>query len=82
MVIWGGYTGSAMLNTGGRYHPGSDAWAATTTTGAPAGLALHTAVWTGKELIVWGGTENNSSVAGSGGRYRIVYPLYLPFIAK
>ena len=32
-----------------------DTWTATTTTGAPDGRADHTAVWTGSEMIVWGG---------------------------
>ena len=26
-----------------------------TTTGAPTARAIHTAVWTGSEMIVWGG---------------------------
>ena len=32
-----------------------DTWA-TTSINAPAGRSLHTAVWTGSEMIVWGGT--------------------------
>jgi hypothetical protein len=30
-------------------------WTATSTTNAPAGRSTHTAVWTGSEMIVWGG---------------------------
>ena len=30
-----------------------------TTTGAPAARGYHTAVWTGSEMIVWGGYYNN-----------------------
>jgi N-acetylneuraminic acid mutarotase len=33
----------------------SDSWTATTMTGAPSARALHTAVWTGSRMIVWGG---------------------------
>ena len=33
-----------------------DSWTATNTI-APAGRAAHTAVWTGSEMIVWGGRE-------------------------
>ena len=45
-----------------------DAWAATSTVNAPTARDLHTAVWTGSEMIVWGGT-NFSSYLNTGGRY-------------
>ena len=69
MIIWGGssYLGQTFSNTGGRYNPTTDSWRATTTTNAPGARVLHTAVWTGSEMIVWGG-----SVFGplnTGGRY-------------
>ena len=54
MIVWGG-TGGSFLNTGGRYNPITDGWTATSATGAPTGRGLHTAVWTGSEMIVWGG---------------------------
>jgi hypothetical protein len=34
-------------------------WTATTITDAPAHRELHTAVWTGIEMIVWGGTASS-----------------------
>ena len=43
-------------NTGGRYDPGTDSWTATSTTNAPTARYAPTAVWTGSEMIVWGGT--------------------------
>jgi N-acetylneuraminic acid mutarotase len=57
MIVWGGADTLALnfFNTGGRYNPGTDSWAATTTTDAPTGRAYHTAVWTGSEMLVWGG---------------------------
>ena len=55
MIVWGGYNGASALNTGGRYNPSTDSWTATSTTNAPAGRSEHTAVWTGSEMIVWGG---------------------------
>jgi hypothetical protein len=33
-----------------------DSWTATSTTNAPTGRISHTAVWTGSEMIVWGGS--------------------------
>src|SRR5881628_2871577 len=67
MIVWGGFNGS-YLNTGGRYNPGTDSWTATSTTSAPAARQQHTAVWTGSEMIVWGGTDG-SSFFNTGGRY-------------
>jgi N-acetylneuraminic acid mutarotase len=72
MIVWGGETGSggaATTNTGGRYDPVSDSWVATTTTGAPGPRLDHTAVWTGTEMIVWGGSSAPLSLYGDGGRY-------------
>src|SRR5947208_509855 len=45
-----------------------DTWTATSTTNAPAARAGHTAVWTGSEMIVWGGF-NEPSLFNTGGRY-------------
>lgn len=28
-----------------------------TSQGAPPGRSLHTAIWSGREMIVWGGTD-------------------------
>ena len=41
--------------TGGRYDPITDSWTATSTISAPDPRQNHTAVWTGTEMIVWGG---------------------------
>ena len=56
-----------VLNTGGRYNPSTDSWTATSTI-APAGRWGHTAVWTGSEMIVWGGGANGTDL-NTGGRY-------------
>src|SRR5206468_3404981 len=48
--------------------PSTDTWTPTSTTSAPAGRDAHTAVWTGSEMIVWGGF-NGSSGLNTGGRY-------------
>ena len=71
MIIWGGsfYDGSFhYLNTGGRYEPGTDSWTATSTVNAPDPRSFHTAVWTGNEMIIWGGSDN-SSLFNIGGKY-------------
>src|SRR5258705_9828388 len=65
------------LNTGGRYNHGTDSWTATSTTSAPAGRAYHTAVWTGSEMIVWGGNDGISYL-NTGGRYCAATPTPTP----
>src|SRR6266478_6429571 len=45
-----------------------DTWAPTNTINAPAGRYFHTAVWTGSEMIVWGGI-GASNYLNTGGRY-------------
>jgi N-acetylneuraminic acid mutarotase len=67
MIVWGGNTtGTLSVNTGARYNPSTDSWAATSTgVNVATGRAQHTAVWTGSEMIVWGGT----TTFATGGRY-------------
>ena len=45
-----------------------DTWTATTPTNPPSARYLHTAVWTGSEMIVWGGTTMPDDF-NTGGRY-------------
>jgi hypothetical protein len=69
MIVWGGcHVGSKeCLNTGGRYNPASDTWVPTSTGAGPLARASHSAVWTGTEMIIWGGW--GASAFNSGGRY-------------
>jgi N-acetylneuraminic acid mutarotase len=70
MIVWGGLDGwgGGYLNTGGRYNPVANSWMALPTAGAPTGRGNHTAVWTGSEMITWGGWNSSSSFK-DGGRY-------------
>src|SRR5258705_658119 len=61
MIVWGGTSDGIFggpVNTGWRYNPSTDTWIATSTTNAPTARYVHTAVWTGSEMIVWGGGGN------------------------
>jgi len=71
MVVWGGETAGfpSRVNTGGRYDPGTNSWSPTSTTNAPDGRSLHTAVSTGTEMIVWGGVDEFFDDLNTGGRY-------------
>src|SRR5437762_3248448 len=46
-----------------------DSWTATSTTNVPTARTGHTAVWTGTEMIVWGGVGNGGATILTGGRY-------------
>jgi N-acetylneuraminic acid mutarotase len=69
LLIWGGYGSVGRFTNargdGGRYNPTTRVWAAISTTDAPSprGTPDATAVWTGTEMIVFGGG------ADLGGRY-------------
>jgi N-acetylneuraminic acid mutarotase len=73
MIVWGGsyYDGLNyfILNTGGRYNPSTDSWTATSTINAPSGRVKHTAIWSGTEMIVWGGFVGAGNYTSTGGRY-------------
>jgi N-acetylneuraminic acid mutarotase len=47
-----------------------NSWTATSNSNAPADRFNHTAVWTGSEMIVWGGTRDGFINLNTGGRYR------------
>ena len=49
--------------------PASDTWVATRNANPPVGRWEHTAVWTGGEMIVWGGELATGGTGNSGGRY-------------
>jgi N-acetylneuraminic acid mutarotase len=70
MIVWGGSgdTINFFFNTGGRYNPNTNSWTATSTANAPAPRNVHTAVWTGTQMIVWGGQVPNGP-SNTGGRY-------------
>ena len=74
MIVWGGYNGShatTPMNTGGVYDPASNTWTPTSTgLGVPSARGGHTAVWTGTEMIVWGGSPDlSTTTTKTGSRY-------------
>jgi len=73
MIVWGGLTtGGVRTNTGGRFNPsGGGSWIATSTSSPPAPRSEHTAIWTGAEMIIWGGVDDGAFLLQSGGSYRL-----------
>lgn len=70
MIVWGGTNsnGSNFYNTGAKYNPATDTWTTITTTNAPTGRYNHSAIWTGTEMIVWGGFGSGNYLF-TGARY-------------
>lgn len=76
LVVWGGLSevccrsnGPWPLDDGGRYDPATDRWVATSRGTAPLARSEHSAVWTGMEMIVWGGRGSGNGHLGDGTRY-------------
>ena len=63
MIIWGGsyetnlssLCNNPIFNNGACYNPITDQWRPLSTNGAPPPSRQAVAVWTGTEMIVWGG---------------------------
>jgi hypothetical protein len=59
VIVWGGAPGGSIggfgLADGARYDPATDAWMQLEYPDDPPSALHHNAVWTGREMIVWGG---------------------------
>ena len=71
MIVWGGGDDvDTGLSSGARYDPALDAWSAIAdASGTLPGRQRHTTVWTGAEMIVWGGLDSDANPLASGGVY-------------
>jgi len=79
MLLWGGfipmspYPGSTATNMGAVFNPAAKTWYATSLAGAPTARSYASAIWTGSEMILWGGsetTELGTKVTNAGARYQ------------
>jgi N-acetylneuraminic acid mutarotase len=75
MVLWGGVGGTIAspvpLATGARYNPASNSWSALPAGGAPVARTGHKAVWSGDQMVVWGGTDFTTNL-NTGARYHVI----------
>ena len=58
LIVWGGVAftpSSVTLGDGAAYDPATDTWTPISRVLAPSPRVFHTAVWTGTEMVVWGG---------------------------
>src|SRR5690606_23362238 len=63
MIVWGGNGGG-----GGLYDPKADSWESMSTSGAPPDLWNAASVWTGSQMVVFGG-GSNAGTSNAGGRF-------------
>ncbi len=71
MIVWGGTDDvhrATAMNDGGIYHPASDTWSPLVQNAPTAARQGHAAVWTGSQMMVWGGIRTNV-VANDGALY-------------
>jgi len=63
MIVWGGLLEGEQQSTatGGRYNPETRKWTPLPTDGAPSPARGHSAIWTGREMLVWGGANLEGS---------------------
>jgi hypothetical protein len=80
MLVWGGYSRDNTCNPcnhgdGAAYDPGKDSWALMSPSPID-GRGAHRAVWTGKEMVVWGGF--NTTELNDGARYNPASDTWTP----
>jgi FG-GAP-like repeat/Kelch motif len=83
MIVWGGGQASATeardmksnpgvdgaIGSGAIYDPVQDAWSPMSGLMEPSPRDSHSALWTGSEVIVWGGVDSRGEPLDTGGRY-------------
>src|SRR5437879_6227727 len=84
MIVWGGFSGAFVFQTlgdGAKYNPQTDTWTPITAIAAPTAHFNHTAVWTGTEMIVWGGsscTACTNAELNTRARYNPITDTWIP----
>ncbi|RKG69858.1 hypothetical protein D7V80_07445 [Corallococcus sp. CA054B] len=74
VLLWGGLGGctvNGVCGDGARFNLEAKTWTPLSTQGAPSARTLHSAVWTGEKMIVWGGLGCGSPLGpcGDGATY-------------
>jgi hypothetical protein len=73
MIVWGGstiHTGGGTFSDVYRFDFAADRWASASASAAPAARFMHSAVWTGREMLVWGGAITSTVTYGDGARLK------------
>ncbi len=85
MIVWGGEGCGPRPNhicgDGGAYDPSLDRWRPLSSKDAPSARTLHTAVWTGEKMLVWGGAASGT-LFGDGAVYDAATDSWVPMTTK
>jgi N-acetylneuraminic acid mutarotase len=69
MIVWGGSDDNDFYSqTGESYNPSTNSWFNLNLQGAPSGRIQHSAIWTGLNMIIWGGSNNGINI-NTGAQY-------------
>lgn len=62
-LVWGGTSATTFgsLSSGARYNPDTQTWSGIIGNGAPSARRLHTAIWTGTRMLIWGGAGGTAT---------------------
>jgi N-acetylneuraminic acid mutarotase len=86
MIVWGGWDPAfnSTYNDGARFSPSANTWTSVAVGGAPSGRHLHSAVWTGSEMIIWGGAFDSMGIGylKDGGRFSPTANTWTPISAS
>jgi len=76
MIVWGGNRGPQYdeSNEGNIYNLENDTWTTISNINAPSARVDHSAIWTGEEMIIWGGRGR----LNTGGKYNPSTNSWLP----
>ena len=71
VIIFGGLSAvtGAPIAAGSAYDVDADAWRSISATDVPSTRSAHAAAWSGRHMLIWGGSVTASTAAQSGGRY-------------
>ena len=72
MIVWGGIGEGGLSEHWREIQSEHRQLGSDRTTSAPTPRCQHTAVWTGSEMIVWGGADDVGNL-DTGGRYNPEY---------
>jgi hypothetical protein len=75
MILW---VSNFIAASGGMYDPALDTWTTMPLINAPRASLDHPAVWTGTEMIIFGGRDQSGNAVRSGGKYNPVTNTWLP----
>jgi N-acetylneuraminic acid mutarotase len=82
MLVWGGrpefFHSGGNLGDGGSYNPSTDSWKPISVAGAPSPRSKAVAIWTGTEMLLWGGVENGGTTLSNGARYNPTTDTWAP----